>query len=284
MATKITNVAELFHRFHSCEMQLKQGKIAACLIAFKEVIDKMSSIPVTEKEKTELNQGVELFLRNLAAHKKFQEIFGNMSFGDTDLQTNLEFIKSMIVAQEEEIIDRLKKDEEAAEAMRLEIDQKEQARREEILKDIAEAVQLIDQNNLSAAMEIVNKDEEIRLGVVNHYNDEGIKMREEKALAGAVENYNKALNLAGKDEHLHYNIARAYFEEGDTQKAEEYLDKALKINPAFSEGKEFYNYVLKLNCPSCVIDDKPSGGFLQRLRALVKRLIPVRSEAHTQGV
>ena len=115
MAAKISNITELFHRFHQCEMQLRQGKIAACLINFREVLDKIPAVPKTEKEKGELHGGIELFLRNLSAHKKFQEIFGNVSFADTDLNTNLEFIRSMIVAQEEEIVERVKKDEEAAE-------------------------------------------------------------------------------------------------------------------------------------------------------------------------
>jgi len=125
MASKISNITELFHRFHQCEMQLRQGKIAACLIGFKEVIEKTPSIPKSEKEKNELHQGVELFLRSLSAHKKFQEIFGAISFGDSDLDTNLEFIKSMITAQEEEIVDRIKKEDESAEAQRLEIDREE---------------------------------------------------------------------------------------------------------------------------------------------------------------
>jgi len=63
MATKISTITELFHRFHNCEMQLKQGKIAACLINFKEVIEKSPAIPKTEKEKSELHAGIATFLK-----------------------------------------------------------------------------------------------------------------------------------------------------------------------------------------------------------------------------
>ena len=159
MAAKISTIAELFHRFHQCEMQLKQGKIAACLISFKEVIERAPAIPQTEREKNEFEQGVGLFLRNLSAHKKFQDIFGSVSFGDSDLATNLEFIKGMIVAQEEEIVERYHKDEEAAEALRLEIDQEKQKQEDEFRQKIAEAIENIDQGNLPRAQEIMDENE-----------------------------------------------------------------------------------------------------------------------------
>jgi tetratricopeptide (TPR) repeat protein len=281
MAAKITNISELFHRFHNCEMQLRQSKIAACLISFKEIIDKIPAIPKSEKEKNELNQSIEVFLKNLSAHKKFQELFGNITFGDTDLQTNLEFIKSMIIAQEQDIMDRFNKDEEAAEAMRLDMSQKEQETKEAIRQKIEEAIKLIDAENIPQALDIINEDEAIRESVIQHYNDIGIQKREEKMPGDAIQNYNKALILTEEDEHLHYNIARAYFEDGNNQKAEEFLDKAIKLNPEFQDGKLFYDYILKLNCPTCVMDDNASDGFFQKIISFGKRLIPHRSAVHT---
>ena len=152
MAAKISNIAELFHRFHACELYVKQGKIAACLISFKEIIDRMPAIPMTDKEKKELHEGIEVFLNNLSAHKKFKEIFGEFSFGDTDLATNLEFIKSMIIAQEEEIVQKVEKDEEAAEAQRLEIVKAEEKKKEEINQKTQEAIALIDEGKLPAGI------------------------------------------------------------------------------------------------------------------------------------
>ena len=129
---KITTVTELFHRFHTCELQLKQGKIAASLITFKDVIERMPAIPMTGKEKKELHEDIAVFLENLSAHRKFKEIFGEFTFGDTDLDTNLEFIKSMIIAQEQEIVQKVEKDEEAAEAQRLELVKAEEKKKEEL--------------------------------------------------------------------------------------------------------------------------------------------------------
>lgn len=275
MAAKITNISELFHRFHNCEMQLRQSKIAACLISFKEIIDKTPAIPKSEKEKNELNQGIEVFLKNLSAHKKFQEIFGIISFGDSDLQTNLEFIKSMIIAQEQEIMDRFNKEEETAEAMRLDMSQKEEDAKEAIRQKIEEAIKFIDAENLPQAMDIINEDEAIREGVILHYNDVGIQRREEKSPGDAVQKYNKALTLAADDENLHYNIARAYFEDGNTQKAEEFLGKALKLNPEFRDGKLFYDYILKLNAPAGG-GEHDTGGFFRKILAFGKRWLPKR--------
>jgi tetratricopeptide (TPR) repeat protein len=269
MAAKIANIGELLRRFHACELYVKQGKIASCLISFKEIIDRMPAIPMTDKEKKELHGDIEGFLQNLSAHKKFKEIFGEFSFGDTDLATNLEFIKSMIVAQEEEIVEKIGKDEEAAEAQRLEIIQAEEKKKEEINRKIQEAIALIDEGNLSEAMEIIKDDEGMTDGIVLHYNTLGMQNREAKNYTEAAKNYSKALSVSPQDENLHYNIARVYFEDGKLDKAEDYLEKALKLNPEFKEGKILFDYLLKLdqahagtNNSSSI--EKKSGGLFQK--------------------
>ena len=236
MAAKISNIGELLRRFHACELYVKQSKIASCLISFKEIIDRMPAIAMTAKEKKELHEGIESFLKNLSAHKKFKEIFGEFTFGDTDLATNLEFIKSMIVAQEQEILQKIDKDEEAAEAQRLELDREKQAQQEEMRKKIEQAIVFIDQENLPSALEIINGSEEIREGIILHYNTLGMQNRETKNFTEAVKNYSKAVAVSSEDENLLYNIARVYFEEGKRDKAEEFLDKAMKLNPEFKEA------------------------------------------------
>lgn len=268
MANKITNVTELFHRFHSCETQLRQGKIAACLVNFREIIEKAPAIAKTEKEKAELNAGFEAFLRNLSGHKKFQDIFGTMSLADADIETNLEFIKSMIIAQEEEILERIKSDEAAMEAQRLEIDQEQQRQIETLREKIKQAIELIDQDNVAAAMEIIGESDEIQEGVVLHYNDAGMKARADKSFDEAVVQYNRAILVSPEDENLLYNIGRVHFEAGRPEKAEECLAKAMQINPDFKAGETFYQYLLKLNTAptaQAVAGEKQTGGFLKKI-------------------
>lgn len=274
MATKISNISDLFHRFHTCELYVKQGKIAACLISFKEIISRMPAISMTDKEKKELHGGIAEFLRNLSAHKKFKDIFGEVSFADTDLATNLEFIKSMIIAQEQEIVQKVEKDEEAAEAQRLEIDREKQKKQEEIEQKTAEAIKLINEENLPPAIEIINTSEEISDAIVLHYNKLGMQNRQTKNFVEAVMNYSKAILVSPNDENLHYNIARVYFEEGEIDKAEKFLEKAIRLNPEFAESKAFYEYLLKLN--QTIVNNaknnngKKSGGFFKKLFSVKK--------------
>lgn len=261
MAAKITNITELFHRFHQCEMQLRQGRIAACLVGFREIIERSPAIPKTEKEKNELHQGIELFLRSLSAHKKFQDIFGAVSFTDADLETNLEFIKSMIVAQEEDIVERIQKDNEAAEMQRLEIDREKEKLREEAQKKTAAAVACLDRDDLAAALDIIGTDEHLREAVAQHFNERGMKQRAEKQFADAAVSYSKAIAVSPDDENLYYNMGRAYFEAGNPEKAEELLASAVKLNPAFKEGKVFYDYLSRLNAPAPPSAEKKAEGF-----------------------
>jgi tetratricopeptide (TPR) repeat protein len=247
MAANITSFTELLHRFHTCELYVKQGKIATCLLAFKEIMEKMPSIPMTDKEKKELHGGIAGFLKNIASHKKIKELFGDVSFSDTDLETNMEFLKSMIVAQEQDIVDRYHKDEETAEAQRLEIQKVSEQKKEDAKQKVEDAIKLIDEGKIPQALEITKDDEEMRDNVVLHYNSLGMQNREIKNFDEAVKNYTKAISVSPQDENLYYNMARAYFEAGKQQIAEGFLGKALKINPEFKEGKTFFDYLAKLN-------------------------------------
>ena len=173
----------------------------------------------------------------------------------------------MIVAQEEEIVQKIERDEEAAEAQRLEMDREKEAKQEEMRKKIEQAIVFIDQENLPSALEIIKESEEIREAVALHYNDAGMQYRATKSYNEAVKNYSRALLISPEDENLHYNMARAYFEEGKRDKAEEFLDKALKLNPEFKEGKLLYEYLLKLDQAQANSSGsgKKSGGFFQKL-------------------
>ena len=64
---------------------------------------------------------------------------------------------------------------------------------------------LIDEGNLSQALEIINDEEEIIDGIVLHYNTMGMQNREAKNFTDAVKNFSKALALSPQDENLHYN-------------------------------------------------------------------------------
>ncbi len=50
--------------------------------------------------------------------------------------------------------------------------------------------------------------------------------------------------VASDDEALLYNLARVHIEKVAWKMAEEFIRKALKVNPAFQEGQLLLNYIL----------------------------------------
>jgi len=267
MAGTISTSAELLYRFHACEMQVKQGKIASGLIAFRAVIDGFNKVSLTSKEKKEFNESLEGFLRKLSEHKQFKELFGEVSFGDTDLKTNLEFVRSMIDAQEQEIVQKVRKDEEAAEAERIKMEEMEQKKKEDLRRKIEEAINLMREDKLTEALKIIGEDDEIKEAVVFYFNNEGIEQRKSKNLELAANLYSKALSLSPQDENIYYNMGRVYYEQNQLGKAEYHLDRALKINPDFAEGTLFYEHLLQLkNRKSKAAGTLTGGRFSRFLR------------------
>jgi tetratricopeptide (TPR) repeat protein len=260
--TDSTSFAELVNHLHKCEYFVSHDKIAASLIAFKEIIEQMPAVSISEAERKELFAGMDSLLNNLSAHKIFKEIFGGVSPGDGDVEAKLELIRSMIVSREQEIIQKARIEEKVAEVQRLEIV------KTEANQQIKAIIKLIDAGSLPQAMEMIKDNEEIRDAIILYYNDLGMQHRKTKEFVEAVKNYSQAMSISPQDENLYYNIARAYFEEGKPEKAEEFLGKALLINPEFKEGKVFYEYLLKLDPAGSVQSGngkKQSDGFFKKL-------------------
>ncbi|VAX16147.1 hypothetical protein MNBD_NITROSPINAE03-2087 [hydrothermal vent metagenome] len=69
------------------------------------------------------------------------------------------------------------------------------------------------------------------------FNEYGIELRRGEMYDMAIENYKKAISIDDKDEALYFNIARAYQQSGRMQDAVKNLDKALSIEPDFTEAK-----------------------------------------------
>jgi tetratricopeptide (TPR) repeat protein len=70
------------------------------------------------------------------------------------------------------------------------------------------------------------------------FNRLGIAFRMQKKYKQAAANYLQALKISDRDENLYFNLGRCYFEMGQTNEARECMNRALKINPAFSEAQE----------------------------------------------
>jgi len=71
------------------------------------------------------------------------------------------------------------------------------------------------------------------------FNEFGITLRKTKMYDEALANYMKALEISPQDENLYFNIARLYYDKEDPDKAQEWLEKALNVNPDFREARQF---------------------------------------------
>jgi tetratricopeptide (TPR) repeat protein len=259
METTGASVSVLFRKFQTCESYVRHGKIAACIILFLEVLEKIPAAPLLTKEKKLLIDGIYKLQRNLAAHQNFKDLFGPVTFDDTDLKTTYEFLKQLHLAHEEELRERMKIETTSDDAERLEVDAIITLDAEAIRERGMLAIEQIDGGDIAKANEIVDGMDEVISFIIDYYNNQGIQHREAANYNGALASYMKALAIYQHDEGLYYNVARAYNDLGEQDKAQESLNKALEINPQFQEGHRFHNYLLKQDASN---QQKGNGGGL----------------------
>ncbi|MFP5222482.1 MAG: tetratricopeptide repeat protein [Acidobacteriota bacterium] len=71
----------------------------------------------------------------------------------------------------------------------------------------------------------------------------GVTLRKDGHLDESIEFYNKALAIEQDDENLYFNMARVYYDKGDLQECGRVLEKALSLNPAFTEAGRFVRFL-----------------------------------------
>jgi tetratricopeptide (TPR) repeat protein len=268
------SVSKLFRKFHMCESYVRQGKIAACIILFLEVMEKMPQAPLLNKERKLLMDGIFALQRNLAAHKNFKEFFGPVTFDDTDLKTTYEFLKQLQLAHEEELRERMVQETASNEAERLDVDTLEELDDESTRERATLAIEHIDKGDMNKAIEIIDGMDGVISYIIHHYNTLGIQSREAASYPEAIANYQKALAVYDQDEGLYYNMARSYYELGEYDKSRESLGRALAINPQFNDARILNNH-LKTSPP-------PKRGSAKKRRGLitlVKQLL-ARKKSH----
>ncbi|HUH67164.1 MAG TPA: tetratricopeptide repeat protein [Syntrophales bacterium] len=247
MEEKKENVGVLFRKFHTCEAYVRQGKIAACITLLLEVLEKLSSAQLLNNEKETLINGIYTLQRALAAHKNFKEIFGPVTFNDTDIKTTYEFLKQLQAAHEEDLRDRMKSESSQDEPEKLDVNGIPGPDAEAIRERATAAIKYLDDGNVPKANETIDGIDEVISYITEHYNTLGIQFRKESDYENALQCFVKALSIYSMDEGLHYNMARVYYEVGNRGKARECLSKALDINPEFQEGQRFDDFLLKFN-------------------------------------
>jgi tetratricopeptide (TPR) repeat protein len=276
------SVSQLFRKFHMCESYVRQGKIAACIILFLEVMEKIPQAPLLNKEKKLLMDGIFALQRNLAAHKNFKDLFGPVTFDDTDLKTTYEFLKQLQMAHEEELRERMTKETASSEAERLDVDTLEDLDDESTKERAMLAIRHIDDGDLDKANEVIDGMTGVISYIIHYYNTLGIQSREASLYDEAAANYQKALSVYAQDEGLYYNLARAYYQMGDLEKTKESLGRALEINPQFSDARTFNNRLKTGLSPQ---KTKGNGhGLISLLKRLLSRKKPLKISESTDAI
>ena len=90
-------------------------------------------------------------------------------------------------------------------------------------------------------------------------NDVAIELRKAGLVREAVDQYRQALEVTNDDEHLWFNLARLLDESGQGALAARLMEKAIQINPEFSEAR--------LYLQNCLGDPLAARQALARLEA-----------------
>ncbi|MDL2314289.1 tetratricopeptide repeat protein [Desulfovibrio sp. OttesenSCG-928-C14] len=75
------------------------------------------------------------------------------------------------------------------------------------------------------------------------FTDCGLALRKRNHLALAMRFHQKARLLSPDDEHILFNMARVMYENGQIDKAREYLALSLEMEPGFTAGREFLEFL-----------------------------------------
>lgn len=234
----MSSLGAMLRKLNECKKHLHVGRIYACLLGFCELLEKTMRTTLLPTEERQLNEDIKAFQKELQDSKNFKDVFGPVTFQDSDKETTLAFIKQLIVVEEEEIL-AYKESQNSGAGQKTDVDENEQMVKKIIL--------LIDRGDFDKAREIYKDNETLRSLIIRQYNRSGIGYRKDGRYEDALAEYRKALMVAPEDEGLYYNMSRVHIEGGDWAAAKESILAALKINGSFKEGRDLLNYIRRQN-------------------------------------
>jgi len=211
--------SEISRILGNCKKFLHQGNVYACLSGFKDALEKTLVTRMLPADEKELKEAINDFQRQLMTSAAFKNTFGPVTFQENENETTLSFVRQLVCVSEEEIARKLADEEGSQENRALMI------------------MRLIDKGEHEKARALIGTNEDLLSFILQTYNAAGIQARREGNFEKAVTELKKALSVAPDDEGILYNLARAYAAKKEKKPAVESIQKALKINPAFAEGK-----------------------------------------------
>jgi tetratricopeptide (TPR) repeat protein len=189
-------------------------------------MEKMVVTRMLPQDEKDLQEGINDFQRQLMASTAFKNTFGPVTFQENENETTLSFVRQLVSVSEEEIARKLAdRGEESQENRALTI------------------MRLIDKGEHEKARALIGTNEDLLGFILHTYNALGIQARKGGDFDKAVAEFNQALSVSPDDEALLYNLARSYAAKKEKKPAVESIQKALKINPAFTEAQTLLNHL-----------------------------------------
>jgi len=211
-------------KLYNCRIQLQKENVYSCLLAFRDVLEKMGKTRMLSADKKLLQNDINVFQEELASSRAFRNLYGPVTFKDDDLETALDFMKQLIQIKEEEIV--------AA----MEIEGTDVKGQEDMQQRIDRIMVFVERGEVTGARKMAQQDEEAADALIEMYNAAGIQYRIEEDFEKSVMTFKKAILFRPDDEGLYYNMARAYISAGDWDSAKNTMEEGLKMNPDFQEG------------------------------------------------
>jgi tetratricopeptide (TPR) repeat protein len=210
----------------NCRKCLNQGNVYSCLVAFREVLEKMFVTRMLPADEKELQEAINEFQRQLMASIAFKNTFGPVTFQEDDNDTTLSFVKQLVHVSEEALAESLGDGATSQE------------------NNAVMIMRLIDKGDFKKAKALIGTNEDLLSFVLQAYNAAGIQARKDGDLEKALAEFKKALTVTPDDEALLYNLARTNIEKVAWAVAEDFIRQALQVNPAFQEGQQLLRYIL----------------------------------------
>ncbi|NLN61003.1 MAG: tetratricopeptide repeat protein [Deltaproteobacteria bacterium] len=226
-------VVEINIQMNACRKHLQTHNLYSCIARFGEVLEKLKTTPMLASDSKELHRDINRFQQQLASSRTFRDVYGPVTFRDDDFDTTLDFMRQLMIL----------KDEEVREIMAQGSLNGETSGPGDGKPGMDEARLALERGDFAEARDMVGDDEALRDGLADLYNADGIRSRRGGDFDRAVLQYRKAIAVRPDDEHLHYNLARAYLEKDDGAEARKAIDRALAVNPEFSEGARLKRHI-----------------------------------------
>lgn len=229
-ASKITG------KLSECKNYLQRGNVYSCLVAFKEVLEKMISTRMIPTDEKALYSEINIFQKDLSSSKIFLDVYGPVTFRDNDIAPALALMQQLIEVKEDEIKELMAAREEAPVSQ-------DGAAADGINAQAKQIKILIEQGDYAIAQEMLANREDLIEILADDYNGAGIEHRRAGRYDEALSEFKKSLVVTPQDEGLYYNIARVYIAKKEWKRAAETINEGLKINPEFEEGIKLLRYI-----------------------------------------